>query len=237
MRDAGAAFARATERHRNLILRLGEIGPVAPDVAGQVLVEGALLARYRYDVLKAKRTVEPIEALALVIEGRRSAAVRRGAARGVITAEATSIARDLANTPPALLTAIDMADFASRLGKERGLDVEIFDKPALIDLGCGGLLGRGRGERRAATMIKLTYPPPGARRSRCAGRQGDHVRLGRHRPQAGRYRPRRMKNDMSGAAATFAAMGVLARLGGQDGGLRLPHVHGQHARWHRDGPG
>ena len=77
LRDAGAAFARATERHRNLTLRLGEIGAVAPDVAGQVLVEGALLARYRYDVLKAKPTVEPIEALVLVVDGRRSAGVRR----------------------------------------------------------------------------------------------------------------------------------------------------------------
>ena len=99
----------------------GRDGLVAPDVAGQMLVEGALLARYRYDVLKAKPTVEPIKDLAMVVEGRRSAA-STGATRGVITAEATNIARDLANTPPALLTALDMAKLATSLGKKRGLD-------------------------------------------------------------------------------------------------------------------
>ncbi len=118
LRDVGAAFARATQKHGNLALTLGETGSVAPDVAGQVVVEGALLARYRYDVLKGKRTVEPMTELALVVDGRRSAGVRRGAARGVITAEATNIARDLANTPPALLDAMDMAEVATRLGEE-----------------------------------------------------------------------------------------------------------------------
>jgi len=60
LRDAGAGFARVTQKHGDLILKLGELGAVAPDVAGQVVVEGVLLARYRYDVLKGKPTVEPI---------------------------------------------------------------------------------------------------------------------------------------------------------------------------------
>ena len=76
LRDAGAAFARATQRHGDLTLTLGDIGAVASDSAGQAVVEGALLARYRYDVLKGNPTVAPITALALVVEGRRSAGVR-----------------------------------------------------------------------------------------------------------------------------------------------------------------
>ena len=80
----------------------------------------ALLARYRYDVLKAKPTVEPITELALVVDGRRSVAMRRGAARGVITTEATNLARDLANTPPALLNAIGMAELGEQAGRSEG---------------------------------------------------------------------------------------------------------------------
>jgi leucyl aminopeptidase len=213
LRDAGAAFARATERHRNLTLRLGEIGVVAPDVAGQVLVEGALLARYRYDVLKAKPTVEPIEALALVVEGRRSAGVRRGAARGVITAEATNIARDLANTPPALLTAIDMADLASRLGKERGLDVEIFDKTALIDLGCGGLLGVNAGSAEEPRMIRMSYLPARPRGHVTLVGKGIMYDAGGMALKPADDVHATMKNDMSGAGAIMAAMAQLEALG------------------------
>ena len=174
-RDAGAAFSRATQRQGNLTLTLGDTGSVAADVAGQAVVEGALLARYRYDVLKARPTVEPITELVLVVDGRRSAAVRRGAARGVITTEATNLARDLANTPPALLDAIGMAELASRLGKKRGLKVEIFDKQALQKLECGGLLGVNAGSAEPPGMIKLEHRPRRSDGPPGAGRQGNHV--------------------------------------------------------------
>src|SRR5262249_14779047 len=47
LRDAAAAFARAGVKHGHLVTTLAEIGRVRPDVAGQVVVEGILLARYR----------------------------------------------------------------------------------------------------------------------------------------------------------------------------------------------
>ncbi len=213
MRDAGAAFARATQKQGNLALTLGDTGSVAADVAGQALVEGALLARYRYDVLKATPTVEPITDLALVVDGRRSAAVRRGAARGVITAEATSIARDLANTPPALLTAIDMADLATRLGKKRGLDVEIFDKKALIDLGCGGLLGVNAGSAEEPRMIKLSYRPARPRGHLTLVGKGIMYDAGGMALKPADDVHATMKNDMSGAGAILAAMAQLEALG------------------------
>ncbi|HEX2403412.1 MAG TPA: leucyl aminopeptidase, partial [Acidimicrobiia bacterium] len=213
LRDAGAAFARATERHGDLTLVLGDIGTVASDVAGQAVVEGALLARYRYDVLKRKPTVEPITTLAVVVEGRRAAAARRGAARGVVTAEATNFARDLANTPPALLTAIDMADLATTLGRKRGLDVEIFDKKALIDLGCGGLLGVNAGSAEEPRMIRLTYRPAGSKAHLTLVGKGIMYDAGGMALKPADDVHATMKNDMSGAGAILAAMSQLETLG------------------------
>ena len=213
LRDAGASFARATQRHGDLTLTLGDIGAVASDIAGQAVVEGALLARYRYDVLKEKPTVEPITNLALVAEGRRSAGVRRGAARGVITAEATNVARDLANTPPALLTALDMAELATRLGKKRGLEVEIFDKKALIDLGCGGLLGVNAGSAEEPRMIKVTYRPSRARSHLTLVGKGIMYDAGGMALKPADDVHATMKNDMSGAGAILAAMAQLEALG------------------------
>ena len=213
LRDAGAAYARATQQQGDLALDLGEIGAVAPDVAGQALVEGALLARYRYEVLKEKPTVKPVSDLALVVDGRRSAAVRRGAARGVITAEATNIARDLANTPPALLTAIDITEVAIRLGKERGLDVETFDKRALIDLGCGGLLGVNAGSAGEPRMIRLSYRPARPRGHLTLVGKGIMYDAGGMALKPADDVHATMKNDMSGAGAILAAMAQLEALG------------------------
>ena len=45
------------------------------------------------------------------------------------------------------------------LGTEAGLEVEVFDKDALVELGCGGLLGVNLGSDEPPRMIKLTYTP------------------------------------------------------------------------------
>ena len=121
LRDAAAAFSRAT-------LHNAEVGFTLPDdfdpaLAAQVVVEGILLARYRYDALKSKVSVPPVTSITLVSSDTDQ--VTAGARRGVALAEATAIARDLANTPPALLTATQMADVAKRLGVDRGLQVEV----------------------------------------------------------------------------------------------------------------
>src|SRR6185369_7825884 len=84
-----------------------------------------------------------------------------GAARGVAYARATAFARDLANAPPAELTAERMAEIAAALGPDRGLAVEVFDSDALAAMGCGGLLGVNRGSADPPRMVKLTYTPAG----------------------------------------------------------------------------
>ena len=53
LRDAAAAFARAAAKHGARWRRRWPTSPPsAPDVAGQAVVEGILLARYRYGALK-----------------------------------------------------------------------------------------------------------------------------------------------------------------------------------------
>ena len=54
LRDAAAAFARAAHRQAHLAGPLADVPNVAPDVAAQAAVEGVLLARYRYNALKAE---------------------------------------------------------------------------------------------------------------------------------------------------------------------------------------
>ena len=52
LRDAAAAFARAAGKHSHVVTALADLAAVEPELAGQVVVEGLLLARYRYSTLK-----------------------------------------------------------------------------------------------------------------------------------------------------------------------------------------
>ena len=100
-------------------------------------------------------------------------------------AGAAQLARDLANTPPGHLTARRLAEIAVEVAASSGLEVDVFDEAALAELECGGLLGVNAGSEEPARMVRLRYRPRAAlRRPVGDGRQGRHVRLRRHQPEA-----------------------------------------------------
>lgn len=210
LRDAAAAFSRATPHNSEIGFTLP--GGFDPTEAAQVVVEGILLARYRYDALKSRTSVAPVTSLTLVSSD--SDLATSGAERGLALAEATAIARDLANTPPALLTATQMADVAKRLGAERGLAVEVFGKDQLIEMECGGMLGVNAGSTEPPQMIKLTYQPDGDARSTLSMvGKGIMYDAGGLALKPADPVHAAMKNDMSGAGAILGAMANLSRLG------------------------
>lgn len=210
VRDAAAAFARAAGKHSSLAFDL----TVAEDLAAaaQAVVEGILLARYRYDVLKAKPSVTPVESITLITGDPDTAT--EGARVGKVMSEATAVARDLANDPPAILTATRLAEVAANLGAERGLEVEIYDKAALEEMGCGGLLGVNAGSSEPPRMVKLVYRPadPNGNKLTYVGKGITYDAGGIALKPADEVHAT-MKNDMSGAGAILASMLVLAELG------------------------
>jgi leucyl aminopeptidase len=218
LRDAAAAFGRAAAKHTRLATTLAADSGIRPEMAAQTVVEGVLLARYRYDPLKREAAGTPVSELTVVVPGA-SAATQRGADRGRITAAATQLARDLSNTPPAYLTATRMADVATEIASASGLDIEVFDKDALIEMGCGGLLGVNAGSTEPPRMIKLTYTPKDARgrRARASGHlalvgKGIMYDSGGISLKPSDAMHAAMKMDMSGAAAVLSAMSALSTL-------------------------
>ncbi len=213
LRDAAAAFATSVSAHASLVTTLAEGTGLAAEAAAQCVVEGVLLSRYEYAALKNKAAVEPLTALALVASD--GAAASAGAARGTTYSRVGAMARDLANSPPAHLTAVRMAEAAQTVGADSGLEVEIFDKDALIELGCGGLLGVNKGSSEPPRMIKLTYRPadaaPDAPRLAFVGKgimyDSGGISL---KPADGTHAT--MKNDMTGAGDVLAAMTALREL-------------------------
>ncbi len=213
IRDAAAAFARAAAKHGALATTLVEVAPGVPaDVAAQAIVEGVLLARYRYGALKRDTPAAGLRELTLVVTATRTAAVERGAERGRVVANAAQLARDLANTPPGHLTATRMADVATAVGAAAKLKVEVFDADALRELGCGGILGVNAGSTEPPRMIKLSYRPARATGHLALVGKGVMYDSGGISLKPSDAMHAAMKMDMSGAAAVLASMSALAAL-------------------------
>ena len=217
LRDAAATLARAASRRATLGLRIDDLAGVDAADAVRALAEGALLARYRYTVLNASSTHVPLSAFTIDVPGASAEPVE--AARNA--ARATVVARDLANTPPGHLTAVNMGEIAVELGARFGFEVELFDKQALIDLGCGGLLGVNQGSVEEPRMIKLVYTPDGGG-TRHLGLVGKGIMYDSGGISLKPSDPMHllMKMDMGGAAAVLGAFvglrdaGVEAKVSG-----------------------
>ncbi|MFV0307275.1 MAG: leucyl aminopeptidase [Desertimonas sp.] len=215
LRVAAAAFAKVAGKADTLATSLADVKGVDPAAAATAVVEGVLLGRYRYGVLKAESPLVPVNALTLVASAAKAKAVEAGARRGEALANAAQLARDLANTPPSHLTANRIAEVAIEVGAARGLEVEVFDEDALREMGCGGILGVNAGSVEPPRMIKLTYRPSGKPTGHLAlvgkGVMYDSGGISL-KPSDAMHAA--MKMDMSGSAAVLSAMSALPALGG-----------------------
>jgi leucyl aminopeptidase len=212
LRDAAAAFARAGRKHAHLAALVPAAGNLDPAIAAQAIVEGALLARYRYLPLKRPSEAETLMSEFTIVSPQADA-LKKGIERGAITARATHLARDLANAPATLLTARRMAEIAEKLAKVCGLEVEVFDGDALAKMGCGGMLGVNAGSAEPPRLIKLTYRPKGESIGNVAliGK-GIMYDSGGISLKPNDLVHATMKGDMSGAGAILAAMTTLKAL-------------------------
>ena len=213
LRDAAAAFGRATRTHHHLGFLFNNAIPVSPEIAAQAIVEGMLLARYSYGVLKHDSDDTPIKKITLIADATRDRAITAGADRGRAFAAATMLARDLGNTPHNYLTATRFAEAAVAMGSDRGFGVDVFEKADLIRLGCGGLLGVNAGSAQPPRMIKLTYRPTGKPTGRLSlVGKGVMYDSGGISLKPSDMIHARMKNDMAGAAAVLAVVSSLRDL-------------------------
>lgn len=214
VRDAAGAFARAASRDALLAIDVRALlaaGLSAREV-GQAVVEGAVLGRYRYDALRSKAESTALEGLTLLADEGDHAELSAGAERGKVLARATSIARDMSNAPGSLLTAPAFGELAERVGAQTGLEVEVFDKAALEEMGCGALLGVNRGSAEEPRLVRIAYRPEGATAHLGLVGKGIMYDSGGISLKPSNASHQQMKMDMSGAGAVLAAMSVLAEL-------------------------
>jgi leucyl aminopeptidase len=216
MAGSAARFLRTKGARTVAILRRSQL-----DIgrSAQAVVEGALLGLFEPDLYKTENKEERwIDEIILVAAQPGSeGALAEGVECGRIIAEAVNLARELSNEPSSTLTPSELAERAKETASRFGLDIDVLDEARMKELGMGALLGVARGSDEPAKMVVLRYTPDEAEPM---GNDADVVAIvGKGitfdsggisiKPAEGMEK---MKYDMSGAAATLAAMRAIAQL-------------------------
>ena len=119
-------------------------------------VEGLILADYRFEDFKLKKTTA-LESVRIQVLAEDLAAAKTAGRRGETIAAAANLARDVANQPGNLLYPETLAARAVKLGRDCKLKVTIFDEKKLRAGKFGGLIAVGQGSERGPRMIVIEH--------------------------------------------------------------------------------
>ncbi|MGW7416107.1 leucyl aminopeptidase [Streptomyces sp. NPDC054863] len=215
LRRAAGAAARALTGTK----KAGFALPVESVEDAEAIAEGALLGAYSFtayqdqaDKAEKSDAKQPLAEIALLGTKPRDKAFKAAAERATAVAEEINRARDLVNTPPNDLYPESFAAVAQAAAKEHGLKIQILDEKALVKGNYGGILGVGQGSAHGPRLVKISYTHAKAEKSLAyVGKGITYDSGGISLKPAGHNET--MKCDMAGAAAVFASVVAVARLG------------------------
>lgn len=216
LRDVAGTAVRAARAGACRTMTLFCRGEHPAGLEARVAAEGAVYADYEAGLYKTR---EPgrrdLELLRLVPEAppRAEGEGTEGVRRGIITGEATNLARTLANEPANILTPACLAERARAIP---GLSVSTLEREEMEKLGMHALLAVSRGSAEPPRLILLEIPGEKGKRP---GRGPLHALVGKGvtfdsggislKPAD---KMEEMKGDMAGGAAVLGAMAALAQL-------------------------
>jgi leucyl aminopeptidase len=212
-RAAGRGRAAATAAGARKVAILVD-GRASDEHHLTALVEGFRLAGYRFAKYKSEADPPPpIERLLLVApdppaDGDLRAAWRRLDA----VLEGVELVRDLVNEPATVKTPTYLAACATRLGKQSGVTVDVWDLARIKKEKLAGLLAVARGSSEEPRLIRLHYKGAGARRHVALVGKGVTFDSGGLSLKPAKSMET-MKLDMAGGATVLATMAALGRLG------------------------
>ncbi len=196
----------------------GADGLGAPVAAG-ALVEGTILAGYRFDRFHTGGEDDPpppsLDALTLVAaDGADSGEVEAEVRFSQAAAEGANRARELQDLPANILNPTYLTDRAREIADAfDAVTVDVLDRAKITELGMGGLEAVSKGSAAEPALIALRYAG-GESGAAPLGLVGKAVTFDSGgisiKPSA---KMEEMKMDMSGGAAVLEAVATIAELG------------------------
>jgi len=210
-RVAAAIAARTATSMDAASLALSGPSGEDPAAVATAMVEGAILASYRFDRFKSKEDEngdsKGLEELTVIGDGGLAEAVE--AAR--IGAEAENFARELQDLPSNVVTPSYLAGRAKAIADEHdSVTCEVMGRQEIADKKMGGLVAVSQGTAEEPQLIVLRYRGGGDQTLGLVGKGVTFDSGGISiKPSAGMQE---MKMDMSGASAVLETVSALAKL-------------------------
>ena len=219
---SGAAIKQAAKVGATSVATIvhgGGIGGLDLAEAAQAVVEGSLLAQYKYDAPRSKKDEDEaaqVDTLTLVeFDETKIGQIEAGANAGRAIAESVYLARTLSNQPSNVATPGAIAEAAQAMCAQVGLTCRVLDEAEMRNQGMEALLAVTQGATEPAKFIIMEHRPAGTAQPET----GPVVLVGKGVAfDTGGYslKPANsmlgMKGDMSGAAVVIAAMRAVALL-------------------------
>jgi len=211
------AAATASKRGRTLkakriALFLPPIDRQAADVVA-AMAEAAYLSLYKFEkyVTKKNDDIASVEEVVLCTEKPALVKLGETSVRSAqIVAEATCLARDLANAPGNEIYPETLAQAARESAERCGFSATVLDEREIKDLGMGGVIGVSQGSTHPPRFLILEHGRPSKRTVVLVGKGVTFDTGGISlKPSANMAE---MKMDMSGAAAAIGTFEAVSRL-------------------------
>ncbi|MCX6732983.1 MAG: leucyl aminopeptidase [Candidatus Roizmanbacteria bacterium] len=185
------------------------IGTYGKDV--QTIVEGVLIGDYSFDTFKGKESQKKHPHVNNVyIETSETAEVKKAVEKGINTASALLLTRDMVNTPASHLHPETLVNYAKEIEKKAQgkVDVTVLNEQECKKLGMGAFLGVAQGSERKPAFIVLHYKGSGTKKFAFVGKSITFDSGGLSlKPSEGMMD---MKIDMAGGAAVLGVFDYLA---------------------------
>lgn len=221
LREAAAKGAAKAEKlgATRLATTLAQIVPSGYTLtqAAAAVVEGTVLATYRYEELKTatKKSEPPLAELTLVLSDKPGvSAARRGADQALAVTRGVTLARDLVNAPGNVATPTVLAQRALAIAERAPfIKVRVYDRAQARELGMGAFLAVAQGSAEEPRFIVLEHrldqfpdQPPVVLIGKGITFDTGGINI---KPSEGLHE---MKDDMSGGAAVIGTFAALAEM-------------------------
>jgi leucyl aminopeptidase len=189
---------------------------LAPEGRAAAVVEGAVLASYRFERFKSRDPENPapprVERL-LLAAGDDASAIAEAAEAARVASEAANRARELQSLPSNVVTPSYLADRARQIADaHEAVTAEALGRAEIEQRGMGGLTAVAKGSAEEPALIALRYL--GGAEGPTVGLVGKAVTFDTGgisiKPS---QKMEEMKMDMSGGAAVLEGFGAIAELG------------------------
>ncbi|MDE2817679.1 MAG: leucyl aminopeptidase [Chloroflexota bacterium] len=152
-RDLGAKRAAS-------IVHGAGIGGLSPVDAACAAAEGTVLGLYRYERYKSDKDKKVLDSVTFVeADDEKFSAVSQGVSDGIAIGGAQNFVRDLATTPGSDLPPAALAEAASSMAQEFGLQCTILGPEEIAAENMNVILGVSRGSAQPCRFIVLDYTP------------------------------------------------------------------------------